>query len=96
MKCSVWSMRGVGFLHLIALVISIIGTGWQISSVRQGIANSPVLPVALTLMLILRLPNQFCVALNESNGWYSVAGTIASVIGYLILAYYSYTSSESS
>ena len=45
-------------------------------------------------MLILRIPNQICVALHESHGWYSVLGTTAGAAGFAMLAYITYQKAE--
>ena len=38
-------------------------------------------------MLALRIPNQICVALKESHGWYSVIGTVVGAASFGYLAY---------
>jgi hypothetical protein len=45
-------------------------------------------------MLILRIPNQICVALHESHGWYSVLGTTVGALGFAMLAYMTYQTAE--
>ena len=68
MKCSPKLMKYTGYLHIIALIVAIYGTFRQIDDVKAGNATSPALAVALTIMLLLRVPNQICVAFKESHG----------------------------
>ena len=76
MRCSNDMMKYTGYLHILALMIAIYGTYRQIDAVKGGEPFSPALSIALTVMLALRIPNQICVALKESHGWYSVIGTV--------------------
>uniref|UniRef100_A0A6C0CRA4 Uncharacterized protein n=1 Tax=viral metagenome TaxID=1070528 RepID=A0A6C0CRA4_9ZZZZ len=91
MKCSPKMMRYTGYLHIIALIVAIYGTFHQIDAVKSGKPFSPALAIALTLMLILRVPNQVCVAFKESHGWYSVIGTVVGALSFAYLAYNEYT-----
>ena len=55
---------------------------------------SIALALSLTVMLLLRIPNQICVALSESHGWYSVFGTVMGATGFGLLAYETYQKSK--
>ena len=66
----------------------------EIQAVKTGKPFSIALAVSLTLMLILRIPNQICVALHESHGWYSVLGTAVGALGFAMLAYMTYQTAE--
>ena len=90
MKCSPKTMQYTGYLHILALIVAIYGTFHQIDAVKSGKPFSPALAVALTLMLILRIPNQICVAFKESHGWYSVIGTVVGACSFAYLAYAEY------
>lgn len=94
MKCSPALMKYTGYLHIIALVVAIYGTYHQIESVKSGEAYSPYLAVALTVMLLLRVPNQVCVAFKEFHGWYSVVGTLVGAASFGYLAYVEYHQSK--
>ena len=94
MKCSEKMMRYTGYLHVIALIVAIYGTYSQIQAVKTGKPFSIALAVSLTLMLILRILNQICVALHESHGWYSVLGTTVGALGFAMLAYMTYQTAE--
>ena len=93
MKCSPAMMKYTGYLHIIALVVAIYGTYHQIDSVKSGKVYSPYLAVALTTMLLLRVPNQVCVAMNEFHGWYSVVGTLVGAASFAYLGYVEYQQS---
>jgi uncharacterized membrane protein YebE (DUF533 family) len=41
-------------------------------------------------MLLLRVPNQICVATKQSHGGYSVIGTIVGAVSFGYLAYVEY------
>ena len=90
MQCSNEIMNYTGYLHIIALVIAIYGTIHQIDAVEKNTPYSPYLSVALTAMLLLRVPNQICVATKQSHGWYSVIGTIVGAASFGYLAYVEY------
>ena len=93
MNCSPKMMQYTGYLHIIALIVAIYGTFHQIDAVKSGKPFSPALAMALTLMLILRIPNQICVAFKESHGWYSVIGTVVGACSFAYLAYTEYKQS---
>lgn len=93
MNCSPKMMQYTGYLHIIALIVAIYGTFHQIDAVKSGKPFSPALAMALTLMLILRIPNQICVAFKESHGWYSVIGTVVGACSFAYLAYTEYNQS---
>jgi hypothetical protein len=38
-------------------------------------------------MLLLRVPNQICVATKEFHGWYSVVGTLVGAASFAYLGY---------
>ena len=90
MVCSKKIMNITGYLHIIAILVAIIGTFKQIDSVKNGEVTSIALSLSLMIMLLLRIPNQICVALDSSHGWYSVIGTIIGAFSYGILTYYNY------
>ncbi len=94
MKCSEKMMRYTGYLHIVALVVAIYGTYAQIDAVKTGKPFSIALALSLTVMLLLRIPNQMCVALSESHGWYSVFGTVMGAAGFGLLAYETYKKSQ--
>ena len=53
---------------------ALIGTGYQFYFVKTHQALSYSLPLSLSVMMLLRIPNQVCVARKESHGWLSVYG----------------------
>ena len=90
MKCSKSMMKYTGYLHIIALVVAIYGTIHQIDAVKNDKPFSPILSLSLTTMLLLRVPNQICVALKEPEGWYSVVGTLVGAASFGYLGYETY------
>lgn len=90
MKCNSVLMKYTGYLHILALIVAIYGTYHQIESVKSGEPYSPYLAIALTIMLLLRVPNQICVAFKEFHGWYSVIGTLVGAASFGYLAYVEY------
>lgn len=85
--CSPTMMKNTGHLHILALIVAIYGTSMQIDDVKQGKGTSAKLAIALTVMLVLRIPNQICVALQQKHGWYSVVGTVIGAGSFAYLAY---------
>ena len=61
MKCSPSMMKYTGYLHILALIVAIYGTYHQVDAVQNNKPFSPALAIALTVMLLLRVPNQICV-----------------------------------
>ena len=90
MKCSNSMMKYTGYLHILALIVAIYGTYSQIDAVKSGKPFSPNLAIALTVMLLLRVPNQICVAEREFHGWYSVIGTVVGAASFAYLGYTEY------
>ena len=45
-------------------------------------------------MLLLRVPNQICVAMLEPHGWYSVMGTLVGATSFGYLAFVEYQQKE--
>ena len=90
MKCSNSMMKYTGYLHILALIVAIYGTYSQIDAVKSGKPFSPNLAIALTVMLLLRVPNQICVAQREFHGWYSVIGTVVGAASFADLGYTEY------
>jgi len=93
MKCSKTMMKYTGYLHIVALMVAIYGTYQQIDAVKTGKPFSMALSLALTVMLLLRIPNQICVAMLEWHGWYSVLGTVVGAASFGYLAFVEYKES---
>ena len=93
-KCSDTMMKNTGYLHIIALAVAIWGTMKQIEDVKADKPTSIWLSLSLAIMLILRIPNQICVATREFHGWYSVFGTLMGAAGFAFLGYTEYQQSK--
>ena len=94
MACSKRIMHLTGLLHIVALFVAIFGTYKQIESVKSGAGPSVALSLSLMIMLLLRIPNQVCVARKESHGWLSVTGSIIAMITYIALSIVIYQESQ--
>ena len=90
MGCSLRMMKLTGSLHVIALMVTMFGTYKQIESINAGEPASLALSLSLMMMMLLRVPNQICVALESSHGWLSVVGSILGAMAFGILTYYNY------
>jgi hypothetical protein len=94
MVCSKLTQKTTGIVHVIALVITFAGMAFQIYSVNSGNPYALWLPISLAIMMLLRIPNQICVALHESHGWYSVVGSSLGLIGYIALTIVTFQKSK--
>ena len=94
MVCSKLTQNTTGIIHIVALVVTFAGMAFQIYSVSSGNPYALWLPISLALMMLLRIPNQICVALRESHGWYSVIGSALGLIGYIALTVVTFQKSK--
>ena len=90
MLCTDSVMKLTGYLHIVAILFAIFGVVMQINSIKHKKPFSPWLALSLTIMLLLRVPNQVCVARIHPHGWYSVIGTLIGAFGFGMLVYYSF------
>ena len=93
MKCSDSMMKYTGYLHILALAVAIYGTYSQINAVKSGKAFSPTLAIALTVMLLLRIPNQIFLAHRVFHVLYSVFGTFMGGASFAYFGYKEYKAS---
>ncbi len=94
MPCSKTTTKITGFVHLFALLITFAGMAFQFAAVANNQPYAIWLPVSLAIMMCLRIPNQICVALESSHGWFSVAGSIIGLIGYVALTIVTFDKSK--
>ncbi len=94
MPCSKTTTKITGFIHLFALIITFVGMGFQFYAVSNNQPYAVWLPVSLAIMMCLRIPNQICVALDSSHGWFSVAGSVIGLIGYIALTIVTFNKSK--
>ncbi len=85
MKCSKNITKFTGFIHVFALLITFVGMSFQFNAVSNNQPFAIWLPVSLALMMLLRIPNQVCVAMDSPHGWFSVIGSVIGLIGYVAL-----------
>ena len=93
-KCSSKIMKITGIFHILAIMAALIGTGYQFYFVKTHQALSYSLPLSLSVMMLLRIPNQICVARKESHGWLSVTGSVIAMITYIALSVVIYQESQ--
>lgn len=94
MPCKNMTFKITGALHFISLFISLVGVSLQIRSVQKDEPFSLWLPLSLAIVMILRVPNQICLAFTHRNAWLSVIGTSMAFIGYIYLTYENYIHSK--
>lgn len=87
MKCSPLIMNLTGYLHIFSLAFAVFGTYMQIDSLQKDTPNSIWLSLSLCIMLLLRIPNQVCLSLIHSHGWYNVIGTLMGSLSFAYLTY---------
>lgn len=87
MKCSPFIMNLTGYLHIFSLAFAVFGTYMQIDALHKDKPNSIWLSLSLCIMLLLRIPNQVCLSLIHSHGWYNVIGTLMGSLSFAYLTY---------
>ena len=94
MKCTKSGFKITGVLHVLALLVTFIGMGFQFYSVANDQPYAIWLPLTLCIMMLMRIPNQICVALENSHGWFSVMGSIFGLSGYIALTVVTFSKSK--
>ena len=87
MKCNSTIMKYTGYLHVLSLLFAVFGTYKQIEALNENKKNSIWLTLSLTLMLLMRIPNQICLSLIHHHGWYNVFGTLMGALSFAYLTY---------
>lgn len=80
MICSEKVKRISGHFHGLAVLLIAIFSGIQIYELKAGHRARYWIPLGITLMMVLRLPNVICIALKDWHGWYVVTGSIIALI----------------
>jgi len=83
-------MNITGYLHILSIIITVFGTFKHIESIKNNKPHSIWLSATLAIMLLLRIPNQVCIAFSMSHGWYTVIGTIIGILSFVYLTYITY------
>ena len=83
-SCSKKEFKITRYLHIFSIMVIIAGTSYNMYAASSGKETGLWLPLALAVMIILRLPNQICVAHNEKDGWLSVFGSTIGLISYIV------------
>ena len=87
MKCNSTIMEYTGYLHVFSLLFAVFGTYKQIEALNENKKNSIWLTLSLTLMLLMRIPNQICLSFIHHHGWYNVFGTLMGSLSFAYLTY---------
>ena len=90
MYCNDFIINITGNLHILSIIITVFGTYKHIEAIKNNKPHSIWLSATLALMLLLRIPNQLCIALNISHGWYTVIGTMIGIFSFIYLTYITY------
>ena len=83
-SCSKKEFKITRFFHILSIIVIIAGVSYNMYAAANQTEIGLWLPLALAIMIILRLPNQICVAHSEKDGWLSVCGSIIGLISYII------------
>ena len=83
-SCSKKEFKITRYLHIFSIMVIIAGTSYNMYAASNRKETGLWLPLALAVMIILRLPNQICVAHSEKDGWLSVCGSTIGLISYII------------
>ena len=94
MKCTGTAFKITGILHVTALIVTFVGMGFQFYSVANDQPYAIWLPLTLCIMMLMRIPNQICVAFKESHGWFSVIGSLFGLAGYIALTVLTFNKSK--
>jgi len=84
-SCSKQEFKITRYFHIFSIIVIIAGTSYNIYAAANDKETGLWLPLALAIMITLRLPNQICVAHSEKDGWLSVFGSTIGLISYIIL-----------
>ena len=91
MTCSNTLYTVSGVFHGITILIALICSYIIVHNISKNKPSGPLIPIIFIIILLFRLPNQICVAFDDSHGWFSVATTIVSIltfIGVTIIIFY--------
>lgn len=91
MTCSNTLYTVSGVFHGITILIALICSYIVVNNISKNKPSGHLIPIIFIIILLFRLPNQICVAFDDSHGWFSVATTIVSIltfIGVTIIIFY--------
>ena len=82
-RCSEKEFKITRWFHIFSIIVIIVGTSYNMYAASTKKDTGLWLPLALAIMIILRLPNQMCVANESRDGWLSVIGSVLGLISYI-------------
>jgi hypothetical protein len=96
MKCSPKYKELTKKLHILSLLVTMIGTSIQFYYLMNNQSKPYILSFSLIVFLLLRIPNQICVAYVDSDGWYTVFGTVLGILSFSIISILEYKKEKES
>lgn len=88
MNCSKDIYKIAGCLSAISIFVILYGIYIQGYNIKyKGNRIVLIFPIMLVITLLLRLPTQLCIALDNDEGWYSVLGIFIKLCSLIYLAY---------
>lgn len=88
MNCSKDIYKIAGCLSTISIFVILYGIYIQGYNIKyKGNRLVLIFPIMLAITLLLRLPTQLCIALDNDEGWYSVVGILIKLCSLIYLAY---------
>ena len=87
MGCSDSLRQITGWTHGFSIIVVIVVAGIDLYNLANNNLIAVWFPLALAFMMLLRIPNQMCVAMNISNGWFSVTTSIIDFFLWIIIAF---------
>ena len=88
MNCSKDIYKIAGCLSAISILVILYGIYIQGYNIKyKGNRIVLIFPIMLVITLLLRLPTQLCIALDNDEGWYSVLGIFIKLCSLIYLAY---------
>ena len=88
MKCSKKLKDISGYLHGFSILIITVFTIIQIYMFETKHDTRFWIPIGIVVVILLHLPNIFCMALNDWHGWYTFSASIIALILNAYLIYY--------
>ena len=76
-----------GWVHGISILIVAVVASIDLYSLANNNLISAWFPLSIAFMMLIRIPNQICVANNIASGWYSVVTSILDFFIWTAIAY---------
>ena len=87
MACSEQLRHVTGWIHGFSILVVTIVASIDLYNLVNNNLISIWFPLSIAFMMLLRIPNQICVATNVSNGWYSLITSILDFFIWIVIAF---------